>query len=230
MPNAPVPIAVDVSELSSAPQSAQSSQPTLTDFMSAPDAPKAIAVDATELSQTPNLQDFLNAPEQSQPAASAQSQPEQPLFQKHPANLEYKNIRERESSDKIAARQSAAKDVSRGTEIVGEALGAVGGAAELFMPRVALTAAGSTAEIAKDVAGNTVIKSVPNMVQTTGKSLAQQGVSKIVDTAGTVVKWAKENPLSAAGIESVARDLGIDPFQLAHKLIKYGMGLVDKTD
>jgi len=226
MPNAPVPTAVDVSELSSTPQSAQS-QPSLQDFMAAPDA-KAVSVDLSELTDAhgnPTLGQFLAAPEAPATAQPAQPQPEQPLFQKHPANLEYKNIRERESSDKIAARQSAAKDVSRGTEIAGDVLSTAGGVASLALPTTALTAAGSTAEIAKDAMGNTVIKSVPNMIETAGKSLAQKGISATIETAKQLESWVAANPTKAAALEYIAHELGIDPFQLASKVVKYGEGI-----
>jgi hypothetical protein len=37
-----------------------------------------------------------------------------------------------------------------------------------------------------------------------------------------VVNWAKTNP-----IEGIARELGVDPFQLMHKVVKYGKNLFE---
>src|SRR5437016_9234928 len=54
------------------------------------------------------------------PTPAPVPEPEQLLFQKHPANLEYKNIRERETPAKIVERQTAAKNVAEGTKDVGE--------------------------------------------------------------------------------------------------------------
>jgi hypothetical protein len=56
-------------------------------------------------------------------------------------------------------------------------------------------------------------------------SLTSKAGSKAVDAAKAVETWAKANPLKAVALEGVAHELGIDPIQLTHKVIKYGKGL-----
>ena len=204
-----IPISVDISELSDTPQTVSATPSPAQSAATHTPSAEPISVDAWELSSEPPA---------SAPSVAAPSTPEQPLFQKHPANLEYKNIRSRESDAKIAARQNAAKDVSTGTEVAGDVLSLAGGAAGLALPTTATTLAGSTAEIAKDAMGNTVIKSVPNMVETAGKSLAEKGISATIETAKQLEQWVVKNPVKATAIETIAHELGVDPFQLASKV------------
>jgi hypothetical protein len=50
-------------------------------------------------------------------------------------------------------------------------------------------------------------------------------VPKVIEAANAVGTWAKANPIKALAIESIARELGIDPFQLTHKIVKFGKNL-----
>lgn len=54
---------------------------------------------------------------------------------------------------------------------------------------------------------------------------AEGAVPSLVDKAKDVYEWAKVNPIKAAAVEGIARELGVDPFQLAHKVVKYGKNL-----
>jgi hypothetical protein len=63
-----------------------------------------------------------------------------------------------------------------------------------------------------------------------GATAAATAAPSIVEAAGDVYKWANANKLKAAAIEGIARELGIDPFQLAHKVVKYGKGLFSGDD
>ena len=60
---------------------------------------------------------------------------------------------------------------------------------------------------------------------TDAASTASNAGGKVIAAAKTVETWAKANPLKAIAIEGIARELGIDPVQLAHKAVKYGKGL-----
>lgn len=48
---------------------------------------------------------------------------------------------------------------------------------------------------------------------------------RAIDAAKNAEKWAKANPLKAIAVEGIAHELGIDPIQLTHKIVKYGKGL-----
>ena len=50
-------------------------------------------------------------------------------------------------------------------------------------------------------------------------------VPRVIEAANAVSTWAKANPVKALAIEGLARELGIDPFQLTHKIVKYGKSL-----
>ena len=56
----------------------------------------------------------------------------------------------------------------------------------------------------------------------------RRGVSKVVSVAQRAQRqWLKVvNPVKAVAIEGIAHELGVDPIQLARKIIKYGSGLV----
>jgi hypothetical protein len=56
-------------------------------------------------------------------------------------------------------------------------------------------------------------------------SVAAKTASTVVDTAQTIAKWTKENPIKAVAVEALAHEMGIDPFQLLGKVIKYGKNL-----
>ena len=52
----------------------------------------------------------------------------------------------------------------------------------------------------------------------------------MLDKARNVVSWATKNPLKATMLESLAREVGVDPIQLAHKAIKYGKDLFGEDE
>lgn len=74
-------------------------------------------------------------PTEQQAAASpvidtaAQALPENKLFQQHPANVLYRDIRSREDTNQITQRQKVAGEVSEDAQTTGNVLGVVGGAA-----------------------------------------------------------------------------------------------------
>ncbi|HEY6768000.1 MAG TPA: hypothetical protein VI386_24865 [Candidatus Sulfotelmatobacter sp.] len=76
------------------------------------------------------------------------------------------------------------------------------------------------------------LASIPSTVAGIGAGVeASEGVAtSFVDKARTVYQWAKANPLKAAAIEGIAREVGVDPIQLAHKVVKYGKGLFGDSE
>jgi hypothetical protein len=60
---------------------------------------------------------------------------------------------------------------------------------------------------------------------TTGVSEALDVAPSLLELATKVGPWVKANPYKALAVESIAHEMGIDPIQLAHKVIKYGTGL-----
>jgi hypothetical protein len=60
---------------------------------------------------------------------------------------------------------------------------------------------------------------------TVGATAASEAIPSLVDKAKTIVEWAKTNPIKAATLEGIAREIGVDPFQLVHSAIKYGKNL-----
>jgi hypothetical protein len=60
---------------------------------------------------------------------------------------------------------------------------------------------------------------------TLGATAASEIAPSVVEKAKAVVDWAKANPIKATAVEAMAREMGIDPFQLMHKVVKYGQNL-----
>jgi hypothetical protein len=67
-----------------------------------------------------------------------------------------------------------------------------------------------------------VTKQVPGP----GKSVVGKAGGAIVGGAKGILEWTKANPGKAALLELVARELGVDPIQLAGKVLKYGKSAV----
>lgn len=116
------------------------------------------------------------------------------------------------AGDTIARLGIAPEGAAKGTAVEG----AIG---KLFKPTTT-----TVPELSKLV-GPTG-KPLFRMVEQEGPSAAQRVGQKVVTSIKAVPKWMKENPVKAIGVEIAARELGVDPIQLAHKLLKYGGGLV----
>jgi hypothetical protein len=239
MANAPTPVAVDASELSSTPQSgdtitmspaefhgtaAPKSTPSGSDTITM--SPAAFAVDASELQSE---QEFRTA----NPQQTPQTPETTPLRDKPIPDQPAPSRQRQEFLRKTGGGSTTEQGISEANTTAEENAGllvasqGVGGLLSKFVaPATKLAEAGSTAEITKDALGNTVIKSVPNMVETTGKSMAQQGIAKGIEIAKQVEVWVAKNPAKAYMLEKVANELGIDPFQLAHKVVKYGKDIL----
>lgn len=56
-------------------------------------------------------------------------------------------------------------------------------------------------------------------------SVAGKASETVINAAKTVRAWTKANPIEALALEGVAHKLGVDPYQLTEKVIKYGKGL-----
>ena len=95
---------------------------------------------------------------------------------------------------------------------------ATGAAGGLFAPGVQV--AQETSSILGPE-GEPVVKEVLKKTP----SVAAKTASTVVDTAQTIAKWTKENPIKAVAVEALAREMGVDPFQLLGKVIKYGKNL-----
>ena len=55
---------------------------------------------------------------------------------------------------------------------------------------------------------------------------ATSAIPEIVEAATSVGKWAKANPLATLALTKIAGELGIHPFDMLHKAVKYGKGLI----
>jgi hypothetical protein len=60
---------------------------------------------------------------------------------------------------------------------------------------------------------------------TLAATAAPEVVPRVVDKAKAVYQSAKANPIKATAVETIAGEMGIDPFQLMHKAVKYGQNL-----
>jgi hypothetical protein len=100
--------------------------------------------------------------------------------------------------------------------------GSVLAAEGLFSPTT-ITKAGPAVPAGRDAAGR-FLPWVASQVTAEGPSLARQGVSGVVAGAKSVVAWLKANPVKAMAVETLAHELGVDPIQLAHKVLKFGEG------
>lgn len=94
------------------------------------------------------------------------------------------------------------------------------GLAGLFSPTT-ITKAGPAVPAGRDAAGR-FLPWVASEVSAKGPSMARQGVSGVVAGAKSVAEWLKANPVKAMAVETLAHELGIDPIQLAHKVLKFG--------
>jgi hypothetical protein len=101
--------------------------------------------------------------------------------------------------------------------------GVSGVASKLLAPTVETV---SKATGLLDAAGNPLMKEV----ETEGPSLAKQGVAKAVEVGKQVAGFAKQHPItstvSASLLEGLAHELGVDPFELAKKAVKFGVHIV----
>lgn len=95
----------------------------------------------------------------------------------------------------------------------------------LFAPTT-ITKAGPLVPGGRDVATGRMLPWIKSQITGEGPSLAKQGVSKVVSGAKDVSTWLKANPVKAVAIEGIAHELGVDPIQLARKIIKYGASAV----
>jgi hypothetical protein len=102
-----------------------------------------------------------------------------------------------------------------------EGLSAIG-LSGLFAPST-ITKAGPLVPGGRAATGR-MLPWVRSQVTSQGASLARQGVSSAVSGAKNVVSWLKANPVKAGALELFAHEFGLDPIQLARKLIKYGGG------
>lgn len=59
----------------------------------------------------------------------------------------------------------------------------------------------------------------------TGATAAPEVVPEIVNKAKAVAEWAKANPIKSVAIAKIADELGVHPFDLMHKVVKYGKNL-----
>jgi hypothetical protein len=59
-----------------------------------------------------------------------------------------------------------------------------------------------------------------------GAGLAATALPEIVKAATAVGKWAKANPLSTLALTKIADEMGVHPFAMLHKAVKYGKGLI----
>lgn len=76
------------------------------------------------------------------------------------------------------------------------------------------------------------LASIPSSVAGIGEAVegAEGTATNIVDRAKSIYQWMNANKLKAAAIEAIAREVGVDPFQLTHKVIKYGSNLFGDSD
>lgn len=63
-------------------------------------------------------------------------------------------------------------------------------------------------------------------VEEAGKSAAQKASQAVIKGVKAIPAWMKANPVKAIAIEGIAHEIGVDPIQLAHKILKYGSGVL----
>lgn len=113
-----------------------------------------------------------------------------------------------------AERGKRAGTIAGGIQI---ATGALGG---LFTPGV------QVAEETSSLLGPEGQPIVKEMLKKT-PSIADKTASTVVDTAQAVAQWTNANPVKAVAIEALAHEMGVDPFQLLSKVVKYGKHLFE---
>jgi hypothetical protein len=69
-------------------------------------------------------------------------------------------------------------------------------------------------------------KPLYKMVEQEGPSVAKKTSQALMKSVKAVPTWMKENPVKAVLIEAAAHELGVDPIQLAHKLLKFGPSIL----
>lgn len=69
-------------------------------------------------------------------------------------------------------------------------------------------------------------KPLYRMVEQEGPSVAKKASQAALKSVKAVPTWMKENPVKAVLIEAAAHELGVDPIQLAHKLLKFGPSIL----
>jgi hypothetical protein len=94
-------------------------------------------------------------------------------------------------------------------EAVGDTKAQVKAAAKNLGMAALVTGAGVTGA----TAATALTEAAPNLIPS------------VVDKAKAVVEWAKTNPIKATAIETIAHEMGVDPFQLMHNAVKYGKNL-----
>ncbi len=221
MANATTPIAVSVDELSDTPQQPE----TQTSASSQPGqsaGAQPIPVDVSELQTEHEYQ--TSQPTALTPATtplSAKPIPDQP----GPSRQRQEFLRRTgggstteqgvSEANKTAAITGAGIVASEGTDaVLGKLLG----------PTVKMASKGTGI---LDEAGNEIMREV----ETKGPSLAKQGMTKAVEAVKPLTDLAKAHPIistvSASVLEGLAHELGIDPFELAKKAIKFGGYIVE---
>lgn len=121
---------------------------------------------------------------------------------------------ERPEDQAEAKRGRQAGTIAGGLQI---ATGAAGG---LFTPGVQVAQEASSI---LGPEGQPIVKAVLKKTP----SIAAKATSSVVDTAQAVAQWSRANLVKAAAIEAVAHEMGVDPFQLLSKVVKYGKHLFE---
>lgn len=104
------------------------------------------------------------------------------------------------------------------------AKGLFDGAKALFSPST-ITKAGPLVPGGRDPATGRMLPWIASKIEAEGPSAARKMASGAVSGAKGVASWLKANPWKAAGIEAIAHQLGVDPMQIAQKMLKYGPSL-----
>jgi hypothetical protein len=116
----------------------------------------------------------------------------------------------------MLAKNVGAGEFGAGMLAGGPVLSAIGRA---FKPTVSMIPEASKL---LDAAGKPIV----NMVEKEGPSAARAAGQAVVKTIKQVPAWMKAHPYKALAIEGMAHELGVDPIQLAHKILKYSSGIL----
>jgi hypothetical protein len=236
MSNTQTPIPVDASELSSTPQQITMSA---SEFNSTA-APKSnpsngdtITMTPAEFTGTPVDASELQSEQEfkaGQPSQSAQTPQTTPLRDK-PIPAQPAPSRQRQeflrrtgggsTTEKASGEANETAAVTGAGLVASEGTDAVLG--KLLGPTVKLASKGTGI---LDEAGNEIMREV----ETKGPSLARQGITKAAEAIKPAVDFAKAHPvastISASVLEGLAHELGIDPWELSKKLVKFGAHVV----
>lgn len=103
------------------------------------------------------------------------------------------------------------------------------GAAERAMGQTIGDNRAQAKEALKNV-GQAALETGAGVVGASALTAAPEVVPEIVNKAKAIAEWAKANPIKSVAIAKIADELGVHPFDLMHKVVKYGKNLFGESE